>query len=143
MTATPKRLTGKAWKDALADLRSVAYRLDRACESHQSREFSELRDIIKAQEKRHRQFAPAGHRHRFPIEAAVNYFIVQTFADAWRHAADETVSDIADLRDDYVQARFIVARMRKRCPERLTSELVTDVLRCAEAHDYTQLVGDS
>ena len=143
MATATERLTGAAYKTALADLRSVAFKIDRACESHCARDYSDLCDLIREQEKQHRRLAPVGYRHRFSLDGAVYYFIVKTFAEAFAAPLGETVAEIAMLRRDYQQARFIVHRLRARSPNRLTPGLISEVMRCADAYDYTALVGDS
>lgn len=91
----------------LATCKRLALMADRAADTsqHAARLYRELRETIAKDEKGHRRFAPAGWRHLFSVEQAVDFFVVRTLADANPNAE---AHELARLRDDYVKATFLM-----------------------------------
>lgn len=109
-------------------------------------ETEQLRTIIRQQEKQHRRLAPAGYRHTFPIESAVDYFMVQIFADAVKHP-NASATELDGLREDYLRARLIVTRKhydynakRDETALEMFARDCSGLVEMADKYDYTDLV---
>lgn len=132
----------------LAACRRLAYMVERAAgvSIHTDRLYRDLRETIARQEKQHRRGAPAGWRHLFSVEQAVDYFVVRTAANA---NPDALARDLAGFRDDYVKATFLMCDDEVR--ERLAKEVARvwpeasakDVFRKLAEVDYAALSGSA
>lgn len=121
----------------LACLHHLARTVEHAADYgiHSSRLYRDLRKTIADHEKGHRRFAPGGWRHLFSVEQAVDYFVVRTVAEA---NPDATARDLANLREDYVKATFLMCDedVRKRLAEYLAKDFPTSAAGASAAGTF-------
>ena len=104
--------------------RRLAGMVSRACDVSWSASgaYRRLRETIASQEKAHRRFAPVGHRHRFSVENAVDYFVCKVVAgNVNPGVCDRKASELAGMRDDYVMGILLMCNQEVR--ERLSGYL--------------------
>ena len=107
----PKVLTPSSpRKHRIAAVRDMARKLRRFFDSQGSSRFSELEDLIRRQERRHRSGYPGGYAES--VAVATDYFLVRCFRDAFEVFQENdgmVPANALTVRTDYLLAIALVA----------------------------------
>lgn len=129
-------------------LKRFAWCVERACEtgSYSSNLYDKLRKTIAEQERQHRRLAPEGHKHRFSVSEAVDYFTVSTIYEG-RNSAETPLKEMRGVREDYLLSALIMSDpvVRERLVERLIKEFPgekpMEVAKVLAGADYAFFTG--